>query len=208
MSSAGKASGRKKRIPGQSKGRKPLPPTKPEAENREAQTFRRAAINVFILFHLVAITCVALPWNLPLTSSVKELVGPYMRWTFLYQTWDMFGPDPQMDNSYVKSVIITQDRHMRVWSFPRMEELGFGERYEKERYRKFLEVLPQTHNAPLWADVARHLARLLNNQADPPDKVMLIQFQSEIRPGVDDSHEPTPKPNVFYDDYLQPGDLK
>jgi hypothetical protein len=208
MRNAGKASARKKRIPGQAKGRKPLPPAKSEAANREVQPFRRAAINVFILFHLVAITCVALPWSLPITSSIKELVGPYMRWTFLYQTWDMFGPDPEMDNSYVKSVIITQDHHMRVWSFPRMEELGLGERYEKERYRKFLEVLPQTQNAPLWPDVARHLARSLNDQADPPDKIMLIQFQSEIRPGVDDLHEPTPKPNVFYDDYLQPGDLK
>ena len=206
MSSAGRASGRKKRISGQAKGRKPLPPSKSEAENRES--VRRAAINVFILFHLVAIICVALPWNLPITSSVKELVRPYMRWTGLYQTWDMFGPDPEMVNSYVKSVIITQDRHVQVWSFPRMEELGFGERYEKERYRKFLEVLPQTQYAPLWPDVARHLARSLNNQADPPDKVMLIQFQSEIRPGSDDSHQPTPRPNVFYDDYLQPGDLK
>jgi hypothetical protein len=206
MSSAGKASGRKKRIPGRAKGRKPLPPTKPEPENRES--VRRAAISVFILFHLVAITCVALPWNLPITSSVKELVRPYMRWSGLYQTWDMFGPDPETVNSYVKSVIITQDRHMRVWSFPRMEELGLGERYEKERYRKFLEVLPQTQNAPLWPDVARHLARSLNSQADPPDKVMLIQFQSVIHPGVDDSQEPAPRPNVFYDDYLQPGDLK
>ena len=208
MSSTGKASGRKKRVPGQAQGRKPGPTTKSEGENREAPTFRRAAINVFILFHLVAITCVALPWNLPITSSVKELVRPYMRWTGLYQTWDMFGPDPERVNSYVKSVIVTQDHHMRVWSFPRMEELSFGERYEKERYRKFLEVLPQTQFALLWPDVARHLARSLNGQADPSDKVMLIQFQSEIRPGVDDSHAPTPRPNVFYDDYLQPGDHK
>ena len=208
MRNAGKASGRKKRIPGQAKGRKPLPGTSAEAENRDAKSVRRAAINVFILFHLVAIICVALPWNLPIAGSVKDLVRPYMRWTGLYQTWDMFGPDPETVNSYVKSVIVTQDRHMRVWSFPRMEELGLGERYEKERYRKFLEVLPQPQNAPLWPDVARHLARSLNNQADPPDKIMLIQFQSEIRPGVDDAHEPTPRPNVFFDDYLQPGDLK
>jgi len=208
MKNAGKASGRKKRIPGQAKGRKPLPHARSEAENRDAKTVRRAAINVFILFHLVAITCVALPWNLPIAAGVKELVRPYMRWTGLYQTWDMFGPDPEMVNSYVKSVIVTQDHHMRVWSFPRMEELGLGERYEKERYRKFLEVLPQTQYALLWPDVARHLARSLNNPSDPPDKIMLIQFQSEIRPGVDDSHEPTPRPNVFYDDYLQPGDLK
>ncbi|HXP07179.1 MAG TPA: hypothetical protein VN828_01725 [Acidobacteriaceae bacterium] len=208
MRKAAKPSPRKKRIPGQAKGHKPLPDTRSDAENRDANTVRRAAINIFILFHLVAITCVALPWNLPITSTVKDLVRPYMRWTGLYQTWDMFGPDPERVNSYVKSVLVTQDHHMRVWSFPRMEELSFGERYEKERYRKFLEVLPQTQYALLWPDVARHLARSLNNQSDPLDKVMLIQFQSEIRPGVDDSHEPTPRPNVFYDDYLQPGDLK
>jgi hypothetical protein len=204
MSSAGKAGGRKRRIPEHAKGRKW--PTKSTTEKSES--VRRTAINVFILFHLVAIICVALPWNLPITGTVKDVLRPYLRWSGLYQTWDMFGPDPEMMNSYVKSVIITQDRHMRVWSFPRMEELGLGERYEKERYRKFLEVLPQTQYALLWPDVARHLARSLNNQGDAPNKVMLIQFQSEIHPGVDDSQEPAPKPNIFYDDYLQPGDLK
>src|SRR5271156_1119416 len=112
MRNAGKANARKKRIPGQAKSRKPLPNARSEAENRDAKTVRHAAINVFILFHLVAITCVTLPWNLPITSSVKELVRPYMRWTGLYQTWDMFGPDPEMVNSYVKSVIVTQDHHM------------------------------------------------------------------------------------------------
>ena len=202
-----KGNRRKKRIPGEPTGQK-RPRLTPEPENLQTQTFRRGVISVFILFHLVAITCVALPWNLPITGSIKDLVRPYMRWTGLYQTWDMFGPDPEKVNSYVKSVIVTQDHHMRVWSFPRMEELSFGKRYEKERYRKFLEVLPQTQFALLWPDVARHLARSLNGQADPSDKVMLIQFQSEIRPGVDDSHAPTPRPNVFYDDYLQPGDHK
>jgi len=205
MSSTGKASGRKKRVPGQAKGRKPVPPTQSEGENREGHTFRRAAINVFILFHLVAITCVALPWNLPITGSIKELVRPYMRWTFLYQTWDMFGPDPQKVNSYVKSVIITQDRHMQVWSFPRMEELSLGERFQKERYRKFADVLPQPQMALLWPDISRRIAGQFDSQAGALDKVMLIQFQSEITPGADT--EPPFRPTIFYEDYVHPETL-
>jgi hypothetical protein len=200
-----KGNRRKKRTPGQAKGQS-RPDTRAEEENYEIGAFRRGAISVFILFHLILITCVAVP--LKALTNVKELVMPYMRWSGLFQSWDMFAPDPQAVNSYVKAVLITRDRRMQVWSFPRMEELSFGERLRKERYRKFVEVLPQQQFAPLWPDVAKHLARSLNNQADPPDKILLIQFQSDIRPGAEESSDPVPRPSVFYEDYLQPGDLQ
>jgi hypothetical protein len=192
-----KTNRRKKRNPGQDKG-----------QTRQGQAYQigalpRGAISLFILFHLFVITVVAVP--LKAFAGVKELVMPYMRWSGLYQSWDMFGPDPVKINAYVKAVIISRDRHMQVWSFPKMEDLGLGERFRKERYRKFLEVLPQPQFAPLWPDVAAHLARLLNNPADPPDKVLLIEFQSDIRPGADDSPA---RPNVFYEDYLPPGELR
>ncbi len=148
----------------------------------------------------------ALPANFSALNTVRELVQPYMLWIGLFQTWDMFGPDPRATNSYVKAVVITQDHHMHVWAFPRMEELSFAEKYRKERYRKFLDVLPQPQNAPLWPDVAKHVAMQFSNQNDPPDKVLLIEFQSDIHPGA--AQEPTPRPNVFYDDYVQPGDLR
>jgi hypothetical protein len=196
---------RKQRTPGQAKGPKGRPRTTPETEKGE--TLRRAAINVFILFHLIAITCVAVPGDFSPLRNVGELVGPYMLWTGLFQRWDMFAPDPTAVNSYVKAVVISGDRHMHVWSFPRMEELGFAERYRKERYRKFLEVLPQQQNAPLWPDVARHVARQFSSQTDPPDKVLLIEFQSDIHPSADGSPDLAPRPNVFYEDYVQPGGL-
>jgi hypothetical protein len=194
---------RKQRTPGQAKGRKGRPPTTPGAEN----ALRRGAISVFILFHLIAITCVAVPADFSPIKNVRELVEPYMLWTGLFQRWDMFAPDPPTVNSYVKTVVISRDRHMQVWSFPRMEELGFAERYRKERYRKFLEVLPQQQNAPLWPDVARHVARQFNSQTDPPDKVLLIEFQSDIHPAADGSPDLAPRPNIFYEDYVQPGEL-
>jgi hypothetical protein len=197
---------RKQRTSGQGKGRKGRPRSTPVAVKGE--TLRRGAISVFILFHLIAITCVAVPTDFSPIKNLRELVEPYMLWTGLFQRWDMFAPDPPAINSYVKAVVISRDRHMQVWSFPRMEELGFGERYRKERYRKFLEVLPQQQNAPLWPDVARHVASQFNSQTDPPDKVLLIEFQSDIHPGAEGFPDPAPRPSIFYEDYLQPGDLQ
>ena len=96
---------RKQRTPGQAKGPKGRPRTTPETEKGE--TLRRAAINVFIVFHLIAITCVALPVDFSPLRKVGELVGPYMLWTGLFQRWDMFAPDPTAVNSYVKAVVIS-----------------------------------------------------------------------------------------------------
>jgi hypothetical protein len=181
---------------------------KAEAGNSADPSFRQAAISIFIMFHLIAITSWAVPWNFSAVRDVKELVRPYMAWSGLYQSWDMFAPDPRAINSYVKAVVITQDRHMKVWTFPRMEELSFGERYQEERYRKFADVLPEQMNEALWRDAAIHVARLFESQADSPDKIVLIQFRADITPGQDESSEPVPKPNVFYEGYVDPGDLR
>ena len=68
-----KGNRRKKRIPGPAKSEK--------RENREKETLRRSAISVFILFHLIAITCWALPLDFSALRSVRELIQPYMAWS-------------------------------------------------------------------------------------------------------------------------------
>jgi hypothetical protein len=166
------------------------------------------AVNIFILFHLIAITAWALPVNFSAVRDLREIIRPYMLWTGLYQSWDMFAPNPKSIDAYIKAVVFTQDRHMKVWTFPRMEELSFRERYPKERYRKFAEMLPDQKNEALWPGVAAHVARLFNNPIDPPDKVVLIEFRADIKPGADESSAPVPVPNVFYEGYVEPGDLQ
>jgi hypothetical protein len=168
----------------------------------------QAAVSLFILFHLIAITAWALPVNFSAVRDLREIIRPYMLWTGLYQSWDMFAPNPKSIDAYIKAVVFTQDRHMKVWTFPRMEELSFRERYPKERYRKFAEMLPDQKNEALWPGVAAHVARLFNNPIDPPDKVVLIEFRADIKPGADESSAPVPTPNVFYEGYVEPGDLQ
>lgn len=172
----------------------------------EAPSFIQGAISVFILFHLIAIICWTVPANSLFVEEVRDLVDPYMQWTALTQSWDTFAPDPKAVNAYVKAVVITRKHHIHVWTFPRMEQLSFAERYRKERYRKFAENLVVEKNAFLLPDIAGHVAGMYKNPADPPQKSMLIQFMAEITPWRDDAR--TPRPTVFYEDFLRPEDLR
>jgi hypothetical protein len=181
---------------------------KTEAESRETRGFRRGAISAFILFHVIAILCWTVPINSPLLVGMRGLITPYMQWTGLSQSWDTFAPNPKDVNAYVKAVVITQHGHMRVFAFPRMEQLSFIERYRKERYRKFAEDIAAPDNADLLPDIARHVARLNKNPADPPDKVVLIQFRADIKPWAKNDTALTPRPVVFYEDFVDQEDSR
>jgi hypothetical protein len=179
-----------------------------QAVNSKSPAFLRGAISTFILFHLIAITCWAAPTSFWLVAGIRGLVSPYMAWSGLFQSWDTFAPNPPTANSYVKAAVVTQDHRIHVWAFPRMEELSYSQRYFKERYRKFSEVMLQPNNAAILPDIAKHIARSFNSPTDPPEKVLLVQYQTDITPGADETRKPTPKEFAFYDDYVQPEDLK
>jgi hypothetical protein len=181
---------------------------KVEEQIWEAEGFRQGVISIFILFHLIAILCWTIPTNYPFMVGVRGLVGPYMQWAGLAQSWDTFAPNPKAVNSYIKAVVITQHSHMRVFAFPRMEQLGLGERYGKERYRKFAENLVVAGNAAIVPDIARHVARMYKNPTDPPDKVVLVQFVADITPWAHNEDAQRPRPAVFYEDFVEQEDEK
>jgi hypothetical protein len=173
-----------------------------------SSSVRRTVISAFILFHLCAVTLWAIPYDSAFIIGARKLIQPYMRWTGLFQTWNMFAPNPILTNTYIKAVVITEHSHMHVWEYPRMDQLGFGERYRKERYRKFAENLLQDGTSLLLADVVKHIGRLYNDPADPPEKVILLKYETEIRPWSSDGNEPAPSPTVLYEDYIDPADLR
>lgn len=193
--------------PGEAELRKQDAVRSSEPANAEVPGFLRGVISIFILFNLIAITSWAVPLNYPPLREIKELVRPYLLWTGLFQSWDFFAPNPRPVNSYIEAVAVTQNRHMRVFDFPRMEQLSFAKRYREERYRKFAEVLCDPTYAALWPDVAKHVARSLNSVADPPQMVILMKFQSPIKYGVKQT-PPVPKPEFFYEYYVSGEDLQ
>ena len=169
---------------------------------------KRFLINAFILFHIAAITCWCVPIATPLTGPVKELVRPYLVWSGLFQSWDMFSPSPRNVNSHVEAIVLYKDGNTRNWSFPRMERLSLTGRYIKERYRKFAEVLQEDRYSALWPDAAKFIARLNNNRSVPVRMVFLVRYWSNIVPQPFGAYDPAPPDaHVFYALEIQPKDL-
>jgi hypothetical protein len=176
---------------------------------RRLQSIKRVALNAFIIFHLIAIVCWSVPINNPVIHFVKESVRPYFLWTGLFQSWDMFGPDPKSVNSYLEAVVIYDDGTSQLWSFPRMELLSYSDRYFKERYRKYEENLQNNDFADLWPDAARYIARINSNSAHRVQKVLLVVRWSDIIPRSDNSYDRGPwDVNVFYTYIVKPEDLQ
>jgi hypothetical protein len=170
---------------------------------------QRPAINVFLVFHMVAIACWCIPVRTPLVQLCKSAVTPYFRWSGLFQSWDTFAPAPWAMNSYVEATIIYKDGSRKTWVFPRMEQLGLTERYVKERYRKFEEGVQRDENDALWPDIARHIARMNNSPEHPVKTIILIQRWSLIvlRPGGVYTPEPWQQ-HILFGYGVRPEDLQ
>jgi len=165
------------------------------ARNKKASRLHAVghiAINVFLLFHILAIACWCLPVNYPLILAGRELVRPYFVWSGLFQSWDMFSPSPKAVNAYLEATIIYKNGATGFWAFPRMELLTYTERYYRERYRKFEETLLDSKYPALRPDVARRIARLNSNPSDPPQTVMLLVRWSNIIQRSDGTFQATP----------------
>jgi hypothetical protein len=167
------------------------------------------AINAFLIFHLIAIPCWCLPFDNPLVGAVRAVVRPYFLWSGLFQTWDMFSPVPETTNSYMEAIIIYKDGQTQTWSFPRMELLTLTDRYSKERYRKFVEVVLDDKNSALWPDVARYVARLPGIREKSPQNILLLVRWSTMVPQPDGTITRTPlDEHVFYRYKVTPEDLQ
>lgn len=166
------------------------------------------ALSVIILLHLVAIVCWTIPVNWPPIAQIRQIARPYLLWTGLDQYWDMFSPNPPDTNFTLKAVVVTQQRHIHVWTFPHDPGMSWQKRCLRDRYRAFQELIVRPGSAPLMPELAQHIARSFYNPADPPKTVMIVEFERKIVPGSassqNESLQPDPTPKVLYDDYVSP----
>jgi len=167
------------------------------------------ALNIFIIFHIFAITAWAIPFRSQFVVDSVALVRPYILWSGLFQDWNMFSPMPKATNTYLQAVVIYKDGSTQMWDFPRMELLSLTQKYSKERYRKFVEILLDQNNAALRPDVARYVARLPGIREKDPQQILLMVKWSNILPNGDGTFTRTPlDQDVFYRYDVQPGDLQ
>ena len=106
----------------------------------------------------------------------------YVLFTGLWQSWDMFAPNPANTDIYLTAEVVYKDHTMLMFQYPRMKLLPVGQKYYSERYRKFFERANQDKNRSMWPGVARAIAIRCNSNPDnPPVEVTLIRHYKTVQ---------------------------
>ena len=164
------------------------------------KNYRRWLINLFIVAYLIAITAWASPtvkdqrllarMAMQLRSWFVQPIEPFMMFSGLWQGWDMFSPNPLSTNFDVEAEITFEDGSKKTWTFLEMQKLGFFERYQKERYRKWRERIRADDNAYAWPDTAKWIARKFNNPKNPPKEISLTRYWTPIPKPAESDWQP------------------
>ena len=143
---------------------------------------RRSLVDAFIIFHVLAICCWTLPIPWPGASTVNDIVGGYMRYSGLWQNWNMFSPDASL-LLRMDATVTFRDGTTKKWVFPQMEEMSVWRRYQKERYRKWAhDNVREDDNKVTWYPTAKFIARQCTERDNPAVKVALHRYWAEIPP--------------------------
>ncbi len=115
-------------------------------------------LKLFVGFHVVAITSWAMPRSAPgvangtLSPSGLDWV-PYVNDTYvrksptqqylltfgLWQSWDMFSPNPTNNDVWGDAIVVRKDGTEEIFQYPRVYTQGYFKKYVTERYRKYYE---------------------------------------------------------------------
>lgn len=144
---------------------------------------KKILISGFIFFNLLAMIRVHLSFDNSLVRAIYRPIDPYLSFFSLYQSWNMFSPDPARSQAYVSVEVEFDDGSKDSYIFPRASEMGLIQKYVNgERYRVITENIRNDNNGFMWQDTARFALRKLRekNFHKIPMKVDLVRHWDDI----------------------------
>lgn len=155
----------------------------------------RFVVSIFIIFHFVAFASWSSPFNFRIRDEFVQWISPYMLWSGLWQSWDMFAPNPVNINAHLEADIKFRDGSQTTWKFPRMDQMGYFDRYMNERFRKWSSDRVRLDSySTTWENTAQYIARIHQNDLNPPIEIKLKRCWDEIAPPVQNTiYQPHPK---------------
>src|SRR3569833_1128704 len=143
----------------------------------------RIAVTVFVCWHLIALGI----WTTPQMGSqfpvIAGWVRTYLTTTGFNQGWTMFAPNPYATDVYVECRIHYTDGTVRSWYYPQLYRMNYWLRYQKERWRKYVEVANLDQYRYLWPPMAKYGAKVNNLYPNnPPVSVDLIAHKHIVPP--------------------------
>lgn len=179
------------------------------SETAKPGSLRKKIVVAFVAFHLFVIALFSIPLEKGFIETLRVPFKPYVICLGMTESWRMFAPNPKSSEQFFKAVVMTAHGRSEVYSFPRMEDLSYSERYREERYRKFQEEVVCSECSGLWPDIEKRVARLKSTPSDPADRVILVKFESRIDPKTgltgDDAQA---VPSVLSELFLEPEDRR
>ncbi|MBY0360253.1 MAG: hypothetical protein K2W82_19790 [Candidatus Obscuribacterales bacterium] len=145
------------------------------------QAIRVPLISLFILFHTFALLLWTSP-PFPLYWSIVPLIRPYVCYFGFWNQWKMFS-HPKNWTLYLTANVTLQDGQILKWDFPRMENLPYMTRAQKERYREWAhEYVNQNEYKTICPEASRFIARNIQNANAQPVSVQLVRHWTWIQP--------------------------
>ena len=128
----------------------------------ELSRTKKCIVTIFILFNFMMIVRHFMP--LKESKIFRFFYTPasvYQSAMSLYQSWEMFAPNPARTNIHISAEIVFDDGSKMNWNFPRSSEMSIVERYVLgERWRKLLsEGVRKDKNKLMWEDAAKYVLR-------------------------------------------------
>ena len=143
-------------------------------------TISTKSISAFVIAYIVIATVYLSPPS-PWRDIALQPLQPVIDYVGLRQDYCLFAPDPLKENVDLSAEVTLANGEKEIWTFPRMDKLGFLERIVKERYRKFGDehLLEKTY---LWPDFCRYLAATYAGKGKRCVSITLIKHWAEIPP--------------------------
>jgi len=87
-----------------------------QEQNLQLRRAKYIAIDVFLVFHILAIACWCMPLDTPLVPLCRNLIRPYFLWSGLFQSW-ICCSHAKGSQHYVEAVVIYIDGSRKLGRF-------------------------------------------------------------------------------------------
>lgn len=138
-------------------------------------------ISSFIVFNFLIMMRVHLPLQSPFISSLYRPIDKYLSFFTLFQTWEMYAPNPSRLNAYLTAQVEFDDKSKDLYEFPRVDKMSIFEKYVYgERMRVITEAIRRDENSFLWKDAAKFAMRKVRdrNLSKIPIRIHLFRHWS------------------------------
>jgi hypothetical protein len=140
----------------------------------------------------------------PPKPVIDRVAGSPLLVLGLWQSWDMFSPDPRTADICVEMRCTNRDGSSDRRMLTDMVAMGYYERWQKDRWRKYFnDHLRLDDERSLWQPFAEYAARRLREEGDDPATIELVRWwrpcDPNIRPELRADVRRTPwQSNVFH----------